>query len=357
MAHIEKRMRENGKPAYTATVRVRGFPTKCATFDKHSEARDWANTLESDMRAGRYGADVVARKRTADEMIQRYIDTVLESKSTKAGFIAAQRQQLTWWQARLKGLRLINLTPFIINECKEDLAGPNFSRRKPGTVNRYLMAFNHVVETAIREWGWLSVNPMKKITKPKEPRGRVRCLSDDERNALMRACAKEEKKPLLLIVLLALCTGARKGEILSLKRKDVYLDRLMAVAHETKNGEARQLYFWAGLADMLREWIAQPHPKSALLFPTRGGKTRMCIEAEWRRALRRANIEDFRFHDLRHTSASYMAMTGGEMMAIAEALGHKDLKMVKRYSHLSKGHVAEMVTSMNQKMLGEGLNQ
>ncbi|MAR56946.1 MAG: integrase [Rickettsiales bacterium] len=351
MASIEKRIKKNGKASYRVRVQMRGYPSKTATFERLDEARAWGVMMESDKRAMRHGASYAAEKHTVGDMIARYKNSVLSSKTTNKGYIEAQSKQLEWWHSRLKDCRLSNLTPYLINDCTEELAGRNYSKRKPATVNRYLSALNHVINTAIDKWGWLDANPIKKIEKPREPRGRVRFLSDAEREALLTACVLEEKKPLHLIVVFALSTGARKSEILGLKRKDVDLQRQVAVAYDTKNGDPRQLYLWDKLVEMLAEWLEYCPRKSPFVFCSRNG-TPINIEVEWRRAMARAGITDFRFHDLRHTAASYMAMNGASPSDIAEALGHKSYDMVKRYSHLSKTHVAKVVTSTSEKMLG-----
>jgi len=352
MASIEKRISKTGAVSYRAMVRMRGFPPKSATFEKKADARDWAHGIEADMRAGKYGADLIAQKYTVADMIRRYVDTVLENKTDNAGFIETQRTQLEWWAGRLASCRLNNLTPFLINDCKDELAGRNFRLRAPGTVNRYLAALNHVINTAVKEWGWMAANPISKISKPKEPQGRARFLADSERDALLAACKLETRKPLYLIVLMALSTGARKSEILNMKVKDVDLARQVAVAYDTKNGDNRQLYLYGRLCDLLAEHMKKPRAKSSLLFPSRTGY-RLNIEEEWRRALRRAGIEDFRFHDLRHTAASYMAMNGASPGEIGEALGHKSYDMVKRYAHLSTTHVGGVVRAMNEKIFGQ----
>jgi integrase len=352
MASIEKRILKNGKASYRAVVRLRGFPTECATFEKQGDARHWAQTVEADMRAARYGSGTVARKYTAPQMIQRYMDSVLESKTTNTRYVEQQRKQLTWWAARLKDYRLSNLTPYLFNDCKEELAGKNYATRKPATVNRYLSALSHVINTAIKEWGWMDTNPIVKISKPKEPRGRARFLTDGEREALLAACAQETKKPLHLIVVFAISTGARKSEILNLKRRDVDLERRVAVAYDTKNGDPRQLYLCDHLVELLTAWMERHRTKAKYVFSARTGAP-INIEMEWRRALRRARIEDFRFHDLRHTFASYMAMNGGDLGTIGEALGHRDHKQTKRYTHHTKTHVAGAVTAMNQKVFGQ----
>lgn len=356
MASIQKCVTKTKGVRYRATVRVRGYPSRCATFSKYGAARDWSHKIEDDLRAGKVGGALIAREKTAGDMIRRYIDYVLESKTGNKRFIKAQRKQLEWWEAHLKNCRLANLTAYIINDCKDQLAGKNFSRRSAATVNRYIAALNHVINTAVKEWEWMESNPLNRMSKPKEPRGRVRFLSDAERETLLLACALERRKPLYLIVLFAISTGARKSEILNLKRKDVDIRRQVAVAYDTKNSEPRQLYLWHSLCVELDAWLKRRRwNKSQYVFGGRNGEP-MNIETEWRRARKRAGIEDFRFHDLRHTSASYMAMNGAAPGDIAEALGHKSYDMVKRYAHLSKTHVAGVVIGMSEKMLGTPLH-
>lgn len=350
MACIQKRRRKNGKLAYTAIVRMRGFPTACKTFDKYGDARVWASNKQLHLEAENQGAAVASKNITADQMIERYIENILEIKSAKKRYIEGQRRQLEWWKGKLKGVRLCNLSPIIINDCKEELAGKNYKTRRPATVNRYIAAINHVINTAIKEWGWIADNPITKITRPKEPKGRIRYLSDLERDRLLNACRTINSKPLNEIVLMALSTGARKSEILKLKRIDIDWHRKVAVAHETKNSEPRQLYLSQSLIDLLTNWINRA-PDSDWLFPALRGKSYLCIEKEWRTALRLAGVKDFRFHDLRHTAASYMAMNGASPADIAEALGHKSYDMVKRYAHLSTTHVANVVISMSERFL------
>lgn len=351
MAHIEKRTSASGKVTYRAKVTVKGYPAKTASFATKADARDWAISLETDMRLGRYGQDLLARKYTVRDMIERYLKAVLPRKTDNQGTIDGQRRQLEWWAARLNNSKLIQLTPYLITECKDELLSDPRNPRSPATVNRYLAALNHVINTAIKEWGWLTANPISKISKPAEPRGRARYLTDAELVALLEACRAETRKPLYLVVLFALCTGARKGEILGLRRKDVDLIRRVAVAYDTKNGDNRQLYLCEYLCQQLAEHMVK-RSQSRLLFSTRqGGK--LSIETEWRRALKAASVEDFRFHDLRHTNASYLAMNGASPSDIAEALGHKSYDMVKRYSHLSTTHVGNVVRTMNEKLIGQ----
>jgi integrase len=124
------------------------------------------------------------------------------------------------------------------------------------------------------------------------------------------------------------------------------------VLRDTKNGERRTLPLADHALDLLREYAKVRRIDTDLLFPGRNGTKPRYIETPWQTALRRANIKDFRFHDLRHSAASYLAMNGANLMEIAEILGHKTLSMVKRYAHLSEQHTRNVVARMNAAIFG-----
>jgi integrase len=193
---------------------------------------------------------------------------------------------------------------------------------------------------------------MRKVTKPEEPRGRVRYLSQDERTRLLDACKKSSSPLLYPVVVLALSTGARQGEIMNLTWDDVDLKRGRAILHETKNGERRALPLAGHALDTLREFAKVRRLDSKLLFAGRNPLTPAELRKPWVEALKTAEITGFHFHDLRHSAASEFAMNGATLAEIAEILGHKTLQMVQRYAHLSEGHTAGVVERMNKKIFG-----
>lgn len=348
MASIEKRVLHDGGVSYLARVRMAGFPERVATFDKERKAKAWAAKLETDYREGKYQDEAEAKRHTAGEMIDRYVRNVLYVKSQKRRYVEQQHKQLLWWKGKIGKYALCNLTSYVLAGYRDELVTEG---KKAGTVNRYLAAFSHVLNTCIKEWGWIRENPLAKVMRMKEPRGRVRFLSDKEREALMFSCRKQEDKPLFLIVMLALATGARKGELLGARLEDVDVKRGMIVVHETKNKERRTLFVSGYVLQLLKEYMGKIRRKHVLLFATRNRQP-MCVDIEFRKAVKTARVKDFRFHDLRHTFASYMAMNGASLAEIAEALGHKTLNMVKRYAHLCKGHMAKVIEDMTNKMIG-----
>jgi integrase len=190
---------------------------------------------------------------------------------------------------------------------------------------------------------------MARVSKKTEPRGIVRYLSDEERTALLDACQKSGYKPLYLMVLFALTTGMRRGELLGLRWQDIDLDRRLAVLHNTKNGDRRSVPIVPEVAELLREHGKVRKLGNDHVFAAEGAAEVWLFDKAWYQALTVAKIKDFRFHDLRHTAASYLAMSGATTAEIAAVLGHRTLQMVKRYAHLSDQHVGTVVERMTRK--------
>jgi len=352
MANIEKRTAKDGETTYRVKIRLKGFPVQRATFERLTDARKWVQQTESAIREGRHFKTSESKRHTLAEAIDRYIDNVLPSKPKSKKF---QTQQLTWWKEMLGAYSLADMTPALIAQQRDKLAQgvtPRGESRSPATVNRYLAALSHVYTIAIKEWGWVEENPLRKITKMKEGRGRVRFLSDDERKSLLEACKKSESLCLYIVVVLALSTGARRMEILGLRWQDIDLIRGVITLHETKNGERRVLPLTGYALGLIKQYSTVRLLRSDLVFPGKNLKDPVDIRTPWETALKRTEISDFRFHDLRHSAASYLAMNGASLAEIAEILGHKTLQMVKRYAHLSDAHTSKVVTKMNEAIFG-----
>jgi len=188
--------------------------------------------------------------------------------------------------------------------------------------------------------------------KLKESRGRVRFLDEQERERLLKTCRESRSSFLYIIVVLALSTGMRKGEILGLRWRDIDFHNRRIVIHETKNGERRAVPLVATSLQLIDQLKANDfNSMDDFIFHSPEDKTKSCcIRTAWEKAIKRSAITDFRFHDLRHSTASYLAMNGASLLEIADILGHKTLQMVKRYSHLSEDHKATVLEKMNEKI-------
>ncbi|MDO9310622.1 MAG: site-specific integrase [Nitrosomonas sp.] len=357
MANIEKRISNDGKSSYRVKIRLKGYPIQSATFERVTDAKKWAQQTESAIREGRHFKTTEAKRHTMAELIDRYIKNVLP---TKPKAIRKQTALLQRWRVEIGSHALAEVTPSLIAECRDKLAGEITLRgksRSMATVNRYMAALSIALTTAVKEWGWLEDSPMRKVTKGKESRGRVRFLSDDERIRLLKTCKESSNPYLYTVVVLALSTGMRQGEIMGLAWDVVDLNQGRAILHETKNGERRAVAITGHALELLKELSKVRRIDSNLLFPSKENAPQMPqkpmdLRTPWETAVKKAELQDFKFHDLRHSAASYLAMNGASLAEIAEVLGHKTLQMVKRYAHLSEGHTARVVASMNDKIFG-----
>lgn len=216
--------------------------------------------------------------------------------------------------------------------------------RHPATVNRYQAALAAVFTWAIKRRrvrrGW--ENPCRKVERAQEQNAVVRFLAQDECARLLAAARESTWPRLYLIVLMALTTGARRGELLGLTWGDLDLERAIAHVQTTKNGQPRALPLLPGVVEELRRF--QTQRLETRVFPGRGSLSKpRHFESAWAAALDRAQIRRFRFHDLRHTCASYLAQNGASLLEIADVMGHRQLAMVKRYAHLTTDTKAKLV--------------
>jgi integrase len=351
MATLESRRSADGAVSWRVRVRIKGQPEVTASFSRKTDAARWAQATEASIRERRYFKHSEASKHSVAEMIERFLEHEMARLPKVRRMMT---HQLKWWRAELGPHLLIDLTPARVATARDKL---KLRRTRtgapitPATINRYLAALSIVCGTAVREWGWLDDNPLRKVKKLTEPRERVRFLSEDERGRLLVACRRSVNPYLYLIVVLALSTGARKQEILGLRWAAVDLKRGQLALLHTKNGERRTVPVTGLALELLIAHAKVRRLDTDLVFPSFKKRQRpIVIEDPWHKAMTSAGIEDFRFHDLRHSTASYLAMNGASLLEIAAVLGHKTLAMVKRYAHLSEAHTRHVVADMTRRM-------
>lgn len=213
----------------------------------------------------------------------------------------------------------------------------------PSTLNREATVLKHIMRRAV-VWEFLSRNPfldsqggvLSGLKALREPTGRTRFLSLDEIDRLLAACEASESVYLKPFAIVAMNTGMRRNEVLSLTRKAIDWQNRTAALTETKNGEARQVHLNDAALEALK---ALPPRIDGRLFPLGPNQTTMLFV----RAAKRAGLENCRLHDLRHTFASYQAMAGVAGRGLQVLLGHKDARMTTRYSHLSDAYLKAAV--------------
>ena len=195
MATIEKRTGKKGEISYRVKIRMLGHEHQTGTFDRLTDAKRWVQDTESAIRDGRHFKTVEAKKHTLADAIDRYVHDILPQKPKNA---ANTNAQLMWWKEQLGFKTLADVTPALIGEKRDKLLNDpivftaSTRRRSPATVVRYLAALSPVFTVAVKEWAWMDSSPMVKVNKPKESQGRVRFLSDSEREALLKACKQSQ---------------------------------------------------------------------------------------------------------------------------------------------------------------------
>lgn len=383
MATISKR-KGTRSTTYRVQVRKRG-QYAAETFTKLEHAKRWISHTENAIEEGKFFATSKARKHTVSDLAGRYIrDKLLnapvdkddrekskdrtytdyldgalwkrlsEKRGTQLRSADKRFQHLRWWVGEIGDLKLADLRTSVIVEKRDLLAQGETVRgiRSPATVNRYLASLSHALSIATKEWDWLESSPVRNVARKKEPMGRVRFLDDDEREQLLEAAKDRDDSRLYPLLVLSLATGLRQSEALRLKWKDIDFRRGVAVIHRSKNSERRAVPVMGFVANVLRDFKkVQPIDKDALVFADEPGSAEATFpRAAWARALKAAEIENFRWHDTRHCAASALAQSGASLLEIATVLGHKTLQMVKRYAHLTEQTTAAAVARANKEM-------
>jgi integrase len=218
------------------------------------------------------------------------------------------------------------------------------SKRSPEasahSVQKELNILKHLLRLAV-EWEIVPFNVSQGVKSPRVPAGRVRYLQPGELRAVLEA-SPEWLRP---IVALAACTGMRRSELLGLRWLDVDLAHSRVMLVQTKNGEGRIVYLNETAKAAISSLASSAETRSTdLLFQAFTGEQ---VSMAFARACRRLSISDFRFHDLRHTAASWLRTQGADIHTVALLLGHKDLRMAARYQHLSPAFLADAVARLD----------
>jgi integrase len=234
-----------------------------------------------------------------------------------------------------KGLKLHNITPWLIDKYKS-------SRKEEVTeasVNRELACLKHMFTMAIH-WGKAIDNPVKKVKLFREPDRRLRWLTEEECEKLINASSGHIKS----IILTAINTGMRRGEILSLTWDQVDFARGVITVERSKNDGVRHIPMNSQLTEELE--AIKLNATGNFVFSKKTGEPYKEIKTGFQAAQKRSEIKKCRFHDLRHTFASHLIMNGTDITTVKELLGHKTISMTMRYAHLSKEHKQRAVDSL-----------
>jgi integrase len=283
------------------------------------------------------------------ELIDRYW-THYGSKKLSAG---REKSVLDGIKSELGRMFVREVDGIAVGRWYENLTGGR--DLSPGTAVRHFNVMHHMMAKASTIWSketGIDRNPADQVEVRRPDDARDRYLSEDELRRLKLALDEKKYRKgtndlnktvhrLRLIVLIAVATGMRASEIFGLLWSDVlYSEGLLAVRAKLKGGKMRYVPMTPELASELRRFpvvISEDR-----IFPPKPGATsgRQRLEGSFEDLLERAGIRDFRFHDLRHTFASWYMMNGGDLYELAKILGHSNIKMTERYAKLGRQHIA-----------------
>ncbi len=352
---IEKRVSPNGSISYRVKVRVKGYPPETATFKRKTDAEHWRNRTIADIRENKHFPAAKAKKHTVSELIDKYLEHLKVKNPHRYSDV---KPLLNWWKEHLKGMVLANFDGetaldgqralLTRKKQRQDVDG-QYRTLSTATVNRYMVALHTAIQFGVKPLKWLSSNPIDEVDKLKELPGRDRSLTKEEMDKLLAACKASKNPHLFTIVMIGISCGARRSEIQFMKWADVSEDTTRITLPKTKNGEVRSAHL-TGIASEIVKRMREKRNASDYLFPSPKDPNRpIDFESAWRSALNTAEVKNFRFHDTRHTCASYLAENGASTLVLKEALGHKSLAMVQRYAHLTQQHTADVMKQMTEK--------
>ena len=327
MASIQKR-----NSRFRVRITRQGKSTLCATFYSRLEAVQWAKQTEAELRLGVHqdrAQSPISSTIPFREAVEKYIP----SHSIYKGNHKTEAGILRILASRWEGQSLSAISKQDVALLKDDLLAKG---RAASTINHYLNALSQLYQIAINEWGLKVTNPITGIKRMSEPQGRMKRLSIDAETALLGCCHNLNLDYLAHIIVVAIETGMRCGEILSMRWEDVDFINRRVLLRDTKNGDSRQVPLSSRVKIIFEELSSRN--TGDLVFPY----CRWVIRRHYTRVVKQSAkahkgvqnpFSDLRFHDLRHEALSRLSDKGLNVMEIAHISGHRTLAMLRRYTH------------------------
>lgn len=344
MGHIRQRALQGGGSRYQAEVRLKGHPTLTAMFDRKSDAKAWIQKVEADIRCGRHQLYSEAKRHTFEEAIDRYFKEQTVS--------VVKRGHLLWWKKELGQLFLHDVRPAVIAEKKQKLLSEPTKKgviRSKSTCNRFLATLSHLLAICMKQWEWISENPVKKISREKEPRERTRFLTTDERHRFLEACKQSDNPFLFTFVVLLLSTGCRYNEARCLKWTDIDLFNGKITITKSKNTDMRCVPIRGLALEQLRD-LSSKSCSIGYVFPNSNRTKPIELRRAYRTAIKRSGLKGFRGHDCRHSYATEMLAQGLSLGEIGHLLGHRNVSTTRRYAHLVESRSIDAVSKMSEQI-------
>ncbi len=359
MVNYYKRENRNGT-CYQATIRIKGYSILRKTFKKKSDAQNWAEPIEQAMKKGIYIENTTvinANDFRQNIVLMTDLITYFKENIAQERYSSPEKYNVMfeWWIDKIGPVKVRELSASMLSSCKQILATEKIIKKKKevvrgnNTINKYLMCLSAILTYAVKELELINTNPMSKIKLMQKPTGRTRFLSDVEIEKLKDIC-KEHSEILYLFFLLLLKTGGRFNEVRHLKTKDIdYLNNKVYFI-DTKNKTHRGIHVDKNTLALIFEYTKNNNINDGYIFSSaKRGAELSDMKGIMEKAIKKAGIQDFHIHDIRHTTASILARNGASLLEIAEILGQKSLTVARRYSHLTIKHTEDLLSSIMDK--------
>ncbi|MDE3022681.1 MAG: site-specific integrase [Pseudomonadota bacterium] len=324
-------IRKKGDMQWHVQIRRKGYPVQTKTFNTRALAEIWARDIESEMDKGLFVSRTEAEKTTLKTALERYLKEITPKKKGER----QERNRIHGWLTHSLSSR------FLASIRGSDMAVYRDELREAGksesTIRLSMTIISHLFEIARKEWGMESlVNPCKNIRMPGGSKERIRRFEGEEEIRLMKELGLCKNKMIKPVCEFAIETGMRQSEILSLTWDNVDMKKRTAFIYDTKNGENRTVPLSSDAIQILKELPRSLHNEKIFYKVRESG-----LRQAFGHARVRAGIQDFHFHDLRHEATSRLFEKGLNIMEVASITGHKDLRMLKRYTHLKATDLAK----------------
>ena len=353
---------KNDSGTWKAVIRKAGWPTTAKTFRTKRDAEDWSRRTEDEMVRGAYIQRATADRMTVEVALKRYLAEVVPTKRATSQLADVKRSRILIKHLGKYSLAALNqelIAKFrdmrLSGEDRLSPAGKPQPRAN-NTVRLDLALLGHLYTVAIKEWGvGLPSNPVMNIRRPAPGPGRNRRMTPEEEAGILTAVDAHSNPMLGWIVRIALETGMRTSEIVTLRRTQVEIDRRIVRLLKTKNTHPRTVPLTLTAAELLKS--AMDHPirpaNTELIFfgePGRKGlRAPYAFDRVWQETKKKQGIKDFHFHDLRHEAVSRFVEAGFSDQEVSAISGHKSMQMLKRYTHLRAEDLVERLDVLSNR--------
>lgn len=336
---------------YRVQIRKKGCKHQSRTFNNFRAAKKWKYDTFNALDTGGITDTAKMRRTTLSHLIERYIENVLDPSTSN---YKTRLGQLRWWDQELGHCIVTNVTEDIISKSLDELkkTPDRFGKpRKNATINRYATTLSCLLETACKEWRLIQRNPVRNLRKKPEPKQKKKALNFAECQTLLAVCKEHPSKYALALVSTLLCTGFRKGEVLSLRRRNISIEQELIFLETSKNSDSRVVPLVDPALGHLKNYLLSFNGSEYdFIFPGRNKEKPIDFRATWKVIIKKAEIHDFTTHCTRYTTISLLSELKVPVNIIAQIVGHRTIDMTMHYTIPSLDFIRQELKNLGKEI-------